>query len=327
MVGLKDLARQANVSIRTVARVLRGERYVREEVRSRVLDAARSMGYRPDRHARSLKTGSSTEVVALAWSTDELHIAKMAGLEERLREDGYTLSIVFDLLADCPDSDQRVVNEMKHRRPAGVVIQKPIGGSCARLAKDLTRAGLRYVAIDTPERGVDAIGIDRPQGVYEAVMHVASRGRERIAYVGPRENSRIDGYRKALAELDRRALYLDVPAELAQFEAGRQSARHFAKHSSKADAVQAYTDLMALGFMAGLHDAGIRVPDDVAIVGFDDRRAASVSWPTLTTVAQPNHEVGRAAGEVLLGKLAGREPGPQGWSRMLPTKLVVREST
>jgi DNA-binding LacI/PurR family transcriptional regulator len=93
------------------------------------------------------------------------------------------------------------------------------------------------------------------------------------------------------------------------------------------DAVQVYCDVMALGFLAGLHRAGVKVPAEMAVVGFDDRRAAALCWPPLTTVAQPNQEAGEAAAEVLLAKIAGQAEPSTGWTRILPTRLVPRETT
>ncbi|MBN1670830.1 MAG: LacI family DNA-binding transcriptional regulator [Kiritimatiellae bacterium] len=111
------------------------------------------------------------------------------------------------------------------------------------------------------------------------------------------------------------------------YHAARKAAKVFAKMSPRPDAVQAYSDVLATGFLAGLLDLGISVPREVALVGFDNRLAASLCHPALTTVAQPNMEVGVGAAEILIKKIAG-EPEPRGgWSRTLPCRLVVREST
>jgi len=91
-------------------------------------------------------------------------------------------------------------------------------------------------------------------------------------------------------------------------------------------AVQVYSDVVATGVLAALHERAVRVPQDIAVVGFDDRHFAALTWPRLTTVAQPNREVGEAAAEILLRKLRGEPPPEGGWSRTLPTRLIVRDS-
>jgi len=326
MPGLRELADVTGVSIRTVSRVLKGERYVRAEVRARVLDAAARLGYRPDRRARSLKSGTGYEVLALAWSTDELHVAKMAGLEECLRDRDMSLSIAFDTAGRPAERVEGFLAEAVSRRPAGVVLFSPGRADCRALVRPLAKRGIPYVVLDATDPAVDSVRIDRPRGVHESVHYLARRGRKRIGYVGPRQSSRLDGYRRALSELGRKGTYIDIKGGAEHFDNARAAARSYVRRGARADAVQAYSDVVALGFLAGLHDEGVRVPDDIAVVGFDDRRAASASWPKLTTVAQPNHDVGRQAAEVLLAKVAGEPPPSGGWSRMLPTRLVVRES-
>jgi LacI family transcriptional regulator len=93
------------------------------------------------------------------------------------------------------------------------------------------------------------------------------------------------------------------------------------------DAVQMFSDMYAMRFLQGLHARGVRIPDDIAVVGFDDRPAAALAWPPLTTIRQPNDELGTAAATILLDKIAGRQPPETGWSITLPTRLVIRAST
>ncbi|HEY3379480.1 MAG TPA: substrate-binding domain-containing protein, partial [Armatimonadota bacterium] len=162
----------------------------------------------------------------------------------------------------------------------------------------------------------------------EAIHYLARQGRRRIAYLGQAHSiTRLAGYYRALAELGISPLLIEVDdRDDEQFSAARDAARRFAELSPRPDAVQAYSDVMALGFIAGLHDLGISVPGEVAVIGFDDRRMAEVSWPLLTTVAQPSREVGVLAGKILLKKIAQEMRPPEGWTQTLPTRLVVRES-
>ena len=110
------------------------------------------------------------------------------------------------------------------------------------------------------------------------------------------------------------------------YEAIRELGRRFPSRSRHPDAVLAHSDYVAMAFLAGLHDAGTRVPEEVALVGFDDRPAARLAWPALTTIAQPLNEAGHAAADIILRKIAGERPPRDGWTRTFPTRLVVRET-
>lgn len=337
MTRLKDLAVAAGVSIRTVTRALNNAPDVNAATRARIRELAAELRYRPHRGARSLRQQKSFTVIMLVADLDELTTAKAAALERRLRTAGYSLELLFiPAGGETAAREVEAVEELTARRPSGLVL--PFRLTEARRAA--AEAGLPCVALDAPPgTRADAVIIDRPQGVYEAVSYLLRRGRRRPAYVGPAAGGRRKGYRLALAAWDRslRPLYLapeEAPTERRDdFDYGRAAARAWAAlpSSRRPDAVQTYTDRMALGFLYGLHENGAGVPEETAVVGFDDRAAAALSYPRLTTVAQPNEEVGRSAAEILLKKLAVRKAAggrmPKIPSRVVPTRLIVREST
>jgi DNA-binding LacI/PurR family transcriptional regulator len=164
------------------------------------------------------------------------------------------------------------------------------------------------------------------------VVYLHRRGRSRIAYLASgslkasQNSTRLEGYLRAIREQKATPICIATSEAMPQFEQGREAGQRIVTHDPIPDAVQAFSDEMALGFLYGLHESGVRVPMDLALVGFDNRSASQVSWPRLTTVAQPNEEVGVAAAEILLAKLAGKAKPRGGWSRRLPTRLVVRET-
>jgi LacI family transcriptional regulator len=327
--GLKEVAEKAGVSIRTVARALNDNGYVRATTRQKIEAVAKELEYRPNRFARSLRMRKSCELVVAAWSTDELHVAKVAGLEQLARRAGYFVSVFFSHQPKDVVELQGVLGEILPHRPSGVILF-PTEASLARhCAKRLTHEHTPYLFLDTPVDDVDSVLLDRGQGVYEAVLYLAAKGRQRIAYLGSkRDTSRLEGFHRALKQLGRVPYYVDVgeyePGQT--WQRGRAAAEHWARQDPRPDAVQAFSDELALGFLAGLHDIGARVPDEVSLIGFDDRHAAALAWPPLTTVAQPNRELGMAAADVLLRKIKGEPEPPGGWSRTLPTRLVVRDS-
>lgn len=348
MAGLKDIAEATGVSVRTVSRALKGNGYVSDEVRKSVLEVARKLNYRPNRLAQSLKTNRSYEVLALAWSIDELHAEKIRGLEVELRKNNYRLS----LLTQSDDSSQRagdvLIDEVMSRSPAGVVI---IGASFPwqyDIVNKLAGQGMSCIILDTPYADVNkgatdipGVYLDRQSGVYDSIHYLYSCGCRRIMYAGLEgagreiDQTRLKGYKRAVTELGLPEMIgyfyatqdkfcLDGEIAAGQFVAGRCAADEILKMRERPDAVQAFTDVMALGLLDGFHKAGVRIPEDIAVVGFDNRSASIYSSPPLTTVAQPSREVGRAAAQMFLDIFDGSTPAPQ--SRILPTSLIERES-
>lgn len=331
MASLKDISEATGVSIRTVNRALKSNGYVGEETRIRVLEAAERLDYRPNLAARSLRTGQSYEIGVIMGSTDELHMEKMMAFEQVLRAAEYSVHVLFAHSGKSVNPVGNLLDDFMLRRSAAVALFPGAGIDPAEAASVFHRENIPYVCIDT--RGVqevDTVWIDRSQGVYEAIHYLARTGRKRIAFLGQGHvdaHTRLPGYKKAIKQLGQKPLLMLVNPDLNEFEMGRTAATEFCALSHKPDAVQAHSDAVAMGFLSGLHEQGVRIPDDVAVVGFDDRRMASCSWPRLTTIRQPNMRVGRAAAKILLSKIQGEPVPPKGWSQSLPTELIVRETT
>ncbi len=329
MATLKELAEAAQVSIRTVNRVLKNDGYVHEKTRRVVEAAVDRLGYRPNLAARALKTAKSHFVSVLTFSENELRMTQVAALEQRLREADYLVSLTFHFEFTRKKKAIQIVQELIGQNPAGLVLlgHEPY---IARhifpaVMPEVIRSGLPYVLIDPRGTRYDAVTIDRACGVYEAVHYLAGRGARRIAFLGPQDDrTRLDGYEQALKELGRKPICLDYPGT--GIEELRLAGRRFAAQKARPDAVVAHSDYIALAFLAGLHEAKVKVPEEVALIGFDDRTAARFSWPALTTVAQPSHDIGRAGAEILLKKMAGEKCPTEGWSQVFPTRLIIRET-
>ena len=334
MATLRDLASESGVSIRTVNRVLKSAGYVHAKTRERVGAAVRKLGYKPNLAARSLKTARSHLVAVLAFTADELRMAQVAALEHRLRESDYLVSMSFQLEARRPGDVSNVLEEILRQNPAGIVVlgHDPFVGEklLPVIAPALVRARVPYVLLDpkgfdAPPRKFDSVLIDRGHGVREAVAYLAKQGRQRIAFIGtPEERTRLNAYEGALRKLGRPQILLHYPGD--DYEAIRLLGKRFPSRARHPDAVLAHSDYIAMAFLAGLHDAGTPVPEKIAVVGFDDRPAARLSWPALTTIAQPLNEAGHAAADIILRKIAGERQPAAGWTRTFPTRLVVRET-
>lgn len=339
MVRLEDISSQAGVSIKTVSRTLRGESYVSADTRSRVLEIADRLGYRPNRAARSLRSKRGQEVKVVIWSMDilnevaELQLQKIEGLERRLHAENLPLNIRVDhQQRSQPVYPEELISELVSEGALGVALFPFNGAILRRAVQTLENARIPTVVLDAPleESGFDNVTVDRFHGIREAVLHLHVQGRRRIAYLGPDQvPSRLNGYHAGIEAVGLKPLYLFIPPTHTGedlFQQGRASAKNLVHMETRPDAVQAYSDPLAMGFIEGLKELGVRVPQDIAVVGFDDRKMAVLMSPRLTTVAHPNVEVGEAAAEILLQKISGAKPPPGGWSRSIPARLVVRES-
>lgn len=315
----------------TVSRTIRGERYVKASTARKVRRACARMGYRPNLPARSLRTRRSHDFAVIAWSRDELHLAKLVAMERVFRDAGYPVTVHFGQ-PDGAKGSSELLDYICCRRPLAVALLPGPRQAVDMAIRELRGRDIPFVFLDPyPIRisgpSVDRVEIDRQQGVYEAVMHLAQRGYKRLMYMGPADETRLAGYKSAMAALGREPLCLELPHELDRYMTGRNATPRFLALRPRPDSVQLFSDEMALGFIAGLKEAGLRIPEDVAVVGFDNRRVATLCWPQLTTVAQPNDDAGQYAAETLLQKASGAAPPPGGWSRVFPTRLLIRQST
>ncbi|MDD2706462.1 MAG: LacI family DNA-binding transcriptional regulator [Verrucomicrobiae bacterium] len=333
MTSLKDIAREAGVSTRTVTRVLKNNGYVHKETRQQIEAAIQKLGYHPNRAARSLRTRQSYEITVITSSVEELHVAKLIGLEEKLRQNDYQLNLLFHHSHADNASHETLFSEIMKQRPAGAVVLLSYSEADLTLTRFFNGQSLPYVIIDSHAPDVDTVRINRAQGVCEATLYLAGKGHRKIAFLGPKDlalsANRLEGYHRALAQLGRSPEYLsvDFPGNADErHNLLREFGRSMKNRKDLPDAIIAYSDRVALPFLAGLLDAGIKVPDQIALVGFDNFMATDYCWPRLTTIAQPTHDTGVAAAEIILQKIAGLPPPAQGWSRSLPTRLIIRES-
>lgn len=332
MASLKDIAEATGVSIRTVSRALKNDGYVSPDTRKKIRKAAENLGYRANLAARSLKTGKTYEVAAILQSMDELYMTKLAGFEQTMREAGYSVNVIFE---PCKNR-VAVLQTLKLRRSAGAAIFPDKNNSALEETKHFASCGVPYVIVDTLfDTPCNCVVIDRAQGVCESVRYLLSQGHKTIAYMGftPTVDSRqyqllnnwrLEGYIRAAEETSMEKLILNSPPAEDEYQGGILGAEQLLNLSKRPDAVQVFSDVMAMGILAGLHERKISVPNDIAVVGFDNRSFASMSWPPLTTVSQPNRDAGRIAAEILLDKL--NENSDELVKRTLTTRLIVRSS-
>jgi DNA-binding LacI/PurR family transcriptional regulator len=330
---LEEVAVLAGVSRATVSRVVNGSPKVSPAVRAQVERAVAKLGYVPNRAARSLVTRRADSVALVVSEphtrllSEPFFAGTVRGVSAALAETGVQLLLLID--HDPPDRG-RLERYVVGGHVDGVLLASVHGDD--PLPGILERAGVPAVLVGRPAgtgpaRYVDA---DNRGGARQAVDHLARRGRRRIAAIaGPQDmgvgQDRLDGYRDGL-----QAAGLAGDGDLVEEgdfteEGGAAAmARLLARPGRPVDAVFAASDLMAAGALRALRAAGRRVPDDVAVVGFEDSAVARYTQPPLTTVRQPIEEMGRQATRLLLAKVAGEAAGMH---LVLDVELVVRAST
>ncbi|MGB0100686.1 MAG: LacI family DNA-binding transcriptional regulator [Nocardioides sp.] len=327
MTGIKDVAREVEMSTATVSRALRGLPGVSEPTRSRVLEAALRLGYVASPSASGLASGQTrTVAVIVPWVTRWFFAAVVQGAEEVLRERGYDL-LLYNLAGDAAARHRVFETNLLTKRVDAVLVLslKPSPEELERLFR-LGRP-VTIVGADLP--GWATVRIDDEDAATTATQHLLDLGHERIAYVGgategvldfTAPSARLSGYRTALERAGVPVPGLEYDGGF-NVDGGLQAARAALERPDRPTAIFAASDEMAIGALRAARELGLRVPEDVSVIGIDDHEMSS--YFDLTTVAQPVHEQGRIAATQVLAALAGSEPRQV----ILPTELVVRRTT
>lgn len=328
----KDIARLVGVSQAAVSQVLSRKpgAMVAEGTRERIFSAARDLAYTPDPAARSLRTGKTQTIATLIPDiTNPFYPAFQLGVQ------GVADAHEHDLILYNTDSaaakERKSLASLAMRRVDGAIVV--LFHTSSRFLAPLLEAGTPVVRLtasaprDT-EWPLDSLYLNNEAAARAAVTFLIERGHERIglitADVGPgRERAR--GYHAALLAAGFTPQPRLTRSTDFTFEGGREAARALLEGTARPSAIFAANDLMALGVMAAAHDLGLSIPQDLAVVGFDDLLAASLVTPALTTVTQFSQRLGRRAAEMLFERLDGRETGP-GRREEAPFQLIARGS-
>lgn len=328
---IHDVAREAGVSRGTVSRVLNGGHYVSPAAQEAVNAAIRKTGYVVNRHARSLITGRSDSVAFLLTEPQERFFEDpnfnvlLRGCTQALAHHDIPLLL---MIAGTDDERRRITRYITAGHVDGVLLVSSHSGD--PVAEQLRKAGVPLVACGKPlgqTSKVSYVAADDRDGARDMVRHLLAIGRRRIGMVtGPPDTpggtERLAGYREVLAEagieVDER-LIVSGDYSRASGEAG---AAQLLSRAPDMDAVFVASDLMAQGVLSAFRRAGRRVPDDIAVGGFDDSPAALAGRPELTTIRQPWDRISSEMVRVLLAQIGGEDPAVV----ILPTELVHRES-
>lgn len=326
-VTIRDVARAAKVSVATVSRALNGHDNVTEAVRRRVLAVANELRYSPHHAARSLSSRRTHTIgVVLPDIHGEFFSELMRGIDQVARESG--LHLLVSSYHGHPEEQAAALRAMRGRVD-GMLVMSPHTGDLDAIGDHL--AALPTVLINSQpiDSGQIALGIDNYGGARRMVEHLLACGHRRIAFIaGPPNNfdahERLRGYRDALSEADPAAEPIVLPGDFSE-ASGHLAGQQLLASAARPQAVFAANDMMALGCLYALNQAGVRVPQDIALAGFDDIPLARYVMPSLTTMQVNIAELGAHAMRVLLDVYAG-EDVHAALAPLVP-ELIVRESS
>ncbi|WP_415909601.1 LacI family DNA-binding transcriptional regulator [Oleiharenicola sp. Vm1] len=328
--SLIDVARRAKVNISTVSRVLNGTGKIGEETRARVLKVMRETGYKPNRVARRLRTtdGTSHLLGLIIPNIQNIFFADLArGVEDVAYSNNFAVLLCN---YDEDEARERFYLDVMQSESVDGIILPPIHEHDPAVMQ-VVKSGLPVVCVDRSlaAGNLDKVEVDNHRGALEAVNHIIAQGHRRIGLIGgPADSStgreRLRGYKDAHA-----AAGLAVKTELMRFGdykqgSGQVLANELLSLSDPPTALFVCNGLMTAGALEAIASRGLRIPKQVAIVGFDEMPLASVFNPPLTVVRQPAYEVGKCAAELLLKRI--EDPNRPATSLRLVPDLMVRKS-
>jgi DNA-binding LacI/PurR family transcriptional regulator len=323
-VSIKDIAKVAGVSPSTVSRALSDHPRISLETKKRIRRLATEMGYSPSAVARSLVTQRTSIIgLAMAWVSDPLLAQVVRGIEDTALEHGYT--VILSSFYGEPDREKEVLSTFRERRVDGIIIKS----SCLDTYPHslLSQFGLPIVLINRPEY-IYSVSTNNLHGGRLATEYLLDLGHSRIGYIaaeiGRRTNlDRLKAYKEALQE---RGIAFD-PTLVAMGDGyargGKEAMCRLLTLPSPPTAVFCYNDLTAIGAALAVREAGLQVPGDISLVGFDDIELTTYCHPPLTTVRQPAYKLGHRAMKMVLALMVD---GQEATSVMLEGELVVRQS-
>jgi LacI family transcriptional regulator len=328
MVTIRDVAAQAGVSVSTVSHVVNGTRFVEPDTEARVRAAISDLNYRPNSIARSLRRRSTATIGLLVPDNSNPFFAEIARLIEDIGFDlGY--SVILCNSDGLPEREAAYIDVLLSKQVDGLLTIS--AGSHPDFLNAVLAAGVPVVVVDrsAEEWPVDQVLVDNEAGGFQAGAYLTRLGHRAIGCItGPRAATpsarRLDGFRRAL---DQAGIPLPDSAVIGgdfQYGGGAAAMKILQASHPNLTAVFASNDQMALGAINALQRAGLRVPADVSVIGFDNIPQSAAFYPALTTIAQPVEAVARACIERLIARIGGNREAPN--RLILNPELIERES-
>lgn len=329
MITIKDIARRVGVNPSVVSRALNNKYGVKEDTKKLIIQTAREMGYYPNTAARSLVTHRSGMIgIMMADISEPFYAQIIKGMEFVSSQTGYTL--LFSNSYESLESSDVLQKMIVAERVDGLVI---VGSNVKEknFALSLLERDIPFVLIERNFNNprINCIWVDNILGAYQATSYLIEKGHRIIAHIaGNLQNQvtldRIEGYKRALTEHG-----LSLAEELIVYgkylwQDGYRAMGEILRYHPDCTAVFVANDSMAYGALQAIAEAGLSVPKDLAVIGFDDLEFSALTNPPLTTIRQPRYEMGKRSLEILVNELNGESEG--GVKVCLPSELIIRGS-
>ena len=325
---IQDVAKAAGVSVATVSRVINNSKAVAENTRETVMAAIKMLNYQPNLLGRNLRRTETKRVLVLLPNIGNPFYARIVkGIEDVAHKNGYNVMLCnTDLNAE---REKIYLELLKSRLADGVIFMAPLLGK-----EGLTEIGGSFPVVQcceyTEGARVSHVSIDNYAAAHKVTRHLTSAGHKRIGMISCRGSvvsimQRESGFKKALADSG-----IDFQEDLIKygdysFNSGLRAANQFVSMRNMPTAIFAISDIMAIGALRAIRENNLKVPEDMAVAGFDNINFASMCNPTLTTISQPKYDMGCISMELLLQQIRGELKEPK--DILLEYEIIIREST
>lgn len=327
---MRDVAQKAGVSVSTVSRVLNGKKTVSPELRDRVLAEADSLGYSPNRAARSLRSGRTSLVGLVIPDITTPFFAEIARIAGRTLGNAGLSVLLCDADEDS-ENERRHLENLEERRVEGLLIS-PSSDTQVGYYEEIAARGIPVVLVDRlTSKSLDSVRTDNIAGTFQLMAHLISRGYDRFGVIAGRHDilsgrERMQGFKSACRALN-------IPDEnvisengLMTIQGGYEATSRIMKRQPSPRAIFAATSVMGVGALRALKELGYEIPTDVALAMFDDTSLADLVDPPITVISQPIESIGQIAARMLLERMRGNI-SEQGREVLVQPNLIVRQST
>ncbi len=332
-ITILDIAKKLKISASTVSRALNDHPDIKQSTKDQVKNLAKKLNYSPNPIARSLKSNKTNVIGVIVPEIEhDFFSSAISGIEEVAYHSGYTI-----LVCQSNESYEREIvntNALMNQRVAGLIVSISQSTKNGNHFQELINRSIPIVFFDRICNDVSAnkVVIDDAKSAFNAVSHLIERGRKKIAhFAGPKElkicEQRLKGYKNALKKAK-----IPLLKELIRYgdlheDNGYKSMDLLLKEKIIPDAIFAVNDPVAIGAYQRIKEAGLKIPKDIAIVGFSNNKITALVDPPLTTIDQPSFDMGKKAIEILIGMIENKKNNGEIKTVVLDTKLVVRGST
>jgi LacI family transcriptional regulator len=328
-VTMKDIAKKAGVSVVTVSRALNQKPDINKETKELILTIARELDYTPDSLAKSLVTKKTRTVGIIVPAMDHFYAEVVDGISKESLERGY--SVVLCNSHENPDKELELIRLLREKRVDGMLIY-PIQAD-HRYIDELRNTPVPFVFLNrhTDELECEYVINDNVYGAYSAVTHLIQKGHQRIIYICAKPTAssgkeRIAGCKKAFLENGLPLTLLEILTCEEKIECCYHLVKQLLSENKKVDAIFVWDDRLAIGAIKAIFEAGKRIPQDIAIVGYDDIEISEFLFPPLTTVRHPSHEIGKTATRILIDRLESEDESELKRVVLKP-ELIIRQTT